>query len=588
MAQIQHPSSLNPWQQYRQACSILSHTSRASNPAWYQDAIELDLQWHIRPDGPQVFSSYYNRKTGQWTPGPKLEEKVFRDAEAFQPIAEEVHTYAKSNKAPAIGVVIHLADEFSTAELKPEFDNPGAINDLREKAIIAPAEILEDTTINASETSCRIVPYAAAGSEIIGTTVAVSRQIDPALETLRKVGEDHNFPIITQTLSAPLVALTGMPSMLQSQPDKPFVSILQYPWFTVLAFFNENAELKLVRTLQHRGMRQAANFRNALFTTTASLEFMDPDLYIVPLGEEIDTELEQNLKMNFPNSTVQTLDVPSTEGIPAWAPEPIIANQDADGASITSLTFTSFREEKWAFQDFLPMQREAAEMYPDKGEMNLLRVTRYLRILIIILALGGLGYFGIGIWNLMRLPEWSFDAGEASTAQTKLKQLSAEQGRIAHWDNLLADRSKSWMVMEFFARLFPKDSNTLIKEMSYSCKADSAQGQAKAGFIKYWNVSGFARDEAIAYLNQLNTRDGINKHFNFMAELTGSEVYRTDIGNRNITVNVRTRENSMFRPIPLEEAVMQDTSTYPFTFDLTIEQRFEADDPLAINVRKAP
>ena len=34
--------------------------------------------------------------------------------------------------------------------------------------------------------------------------------------------------------------------------------------------------------------------------------------------------------------------------------------------------------------------------------------------------------------------------------------------------------------------------------------------------------------------------------------------------------------------------VMQDTTTYPFTFDLTITQRYEANDPLAIYVRSAP
>ena len=73
-------------------------------------------------------------------------------------------------------------------------------------------------------------------------------------------------------------------ALLEKQPEKPFVSILQYPWFTVLAFFNEHADLKLIRTLQHRGMRQASNFRNALFTTSASLEFMDPDLFHHPSG----------------------------------------------------------------------------------------------------------------------------------------------------------------------------------------------------------------------------------------------------------------------------------------------------------------
>lgn len=589
MAQIQHPSSLNPWQQYRQACSILSQTSRAKNPAWYQQAIELDLQLHIRVDGPQVFSCYHNRNNGQWTDGPSLNQEILRNPEAFEPIADELLAYAKSNKASSIGVIIHVADEFATAELSPELDNPGALPEVRKTVIDDPGKVLEDATIDATQGSYRIIPYAAAGTNVIGTSITISKKYTAILDVLRRTSEDRNFPIITQSVCAPLLAILGLPRMLEAQPDKPFVTILQYPWFTVLAFFNEHADLKLIRTLQHRGMRQAANFRNALFTTSTSLEFMDPDLFILPLGEEIDEDLEQNLGMSFPNCMVKTLSMPAANGIPVHCPEPIIVNQTNHEASVvTSMTFSSFFEEGWATQDFLPMERETAEIYPEKGEMSILRMTRLIRIFIMILAVAGLGYLGLGMWNLWKMPEWSFDPGQASSSQAKLGQLNAEQRRIHHWGNLLSDRSKAWSVMESFARMFPDKGNMLIKDLKYSAKPDTTQGQNTVGFVKVWKINGYARDEAIEYLNQLNTRSGINRHFNVIARNTGEEGFRTDIGNRSITVNVRTRENSQFRPIPFEEMVMQDTTTYPFTFDLTITQRYEANDPLAIYVRSAP
>ena len=47
-------------------------------------------------------------------------------------------------------------------------------------------------------------------------------------------------------------------------------------------------------------------------------------------------------------------------------------------------------------------------------------------------------------------------------------------------------------------------------------------------------------------------------------------------------------ENSGFKPLPLSETFDTDESTYPFNFDLTITQRFEAADPLALNVNKSP
>lgn len=583
--QFQHPSSLNPWQQYRQACSILSHTSRASNPAWYQQALELDLQLHIRPDGPQVISAYFERSTGQWSAGPKLNEEVLRDREAFEPIAQEILAHAKTNKASAIGVIVHLADEFATAELKPELDNPGSISDLAQKAANEPDQILEDTSANASEASFRIVPYAAAGSELIGTTVTISRQMDPALEVLRQLGEDKNFPIITQSVSAPLIALLGLPGMLTTQPEKPFVTILQYPWFTVLAFFNEHADLKLIRTLQHRGMRKAANFRNALFATSASLEFMDPDLYLVPLGEEIDTELEQHLSMNFPNSKVLTLKVPKADGIPDWAPEPLIATNEATTQGVvSSMTFTSFREEQWPFQDFLPMRREQVEIYPAKKEMGMLRITKLFRIFILIIALAGLGYMGLDIVNLIRTPEWSFDAGNANASKSKLTQLNQEKLRAAQLDNILQDRSKAWEAMEFLSLTFPKDSNTLVTDMKYSARTDAGLGQAMASLVRTWKISGFARDEALEHLNKLNTRSGIKEHFDKVAEITGSKAYKTDIGNRSISVNIRTRENNSYRQQLYDETAMNEVTSYPFSFDLTISQRFESNDPMALSL----
>jgi hypothetical protein len=48
LATFQHPASLNALQQFRQAGAILRETNRASNPAWYQDALELRLQLHTR------------------------------------------------------------------------------------------------------------------------------------------------------------------------------------------------------------------------------------------------------------------------------------------------------------------------------------------------------------------------------------------------------------------------------------------------------------------------------------------------------------------------------------------------------------
>lgn len=588
MANIQHPSALNPWQQYHQACSILNNTSRASNPAWYQQACELDFQLHIRPEGPNVYSGYFDRNTDKWSEGPQLNEDLLHDEEAFQPIVEDILKHALTSNADSLGVILHIADEFATAELNPDFDNPADLPDIRQRAVNEPGSILEDATIDKEAQSCRVIPYAAAGSATIGTSILINREFAPFAAALRGMGEKNNFPIITQTVSAPLVAIMGLPTILPGQPDKPFVTILQYSWFTALAFFNEHADLKLIRTLQHRGIRQPNNLRNALFTTSTSLEFLDPDLYIVPLGSEIDTQLEESLKDHFQKCRIETCQPVTADNMSEGCAEPLLINQATQESTLSSLTVSTFREDGWALQDFLPKPKEVAEIHPTKAEMRLLRMTRLIRVALVILALTGLGYFGLGISSLMRMPEWSFNPDDAGVARERLSSLQEEQKTIEYWDTMLADRSRAWVIMEAFARMFPEGSNMLISDMKYSAKPDNIQGQSEVGFVKTWKISGLARDEALSYLNTLNTRDGINQFFDHIAEVTGSDAYRTDIGNRNISVNVRSRENNSFRLMPPEEMVMTDIASYPFTFDLSITQRFEASDPMAINVKAAP
>jgi hypothetical protein len=590
LATFQHPATLNPLQQYLQACAILRNTTRASNPAWYQEALELDFQLHLRPDGPAVSAFYHDRKKNLWIAASGFTEETLEDPAKLESFIADTLKYCRSQGATSLGVVLHIADEFATTELKPEFDNPGALPDLRDAAIHDPASILEDSSISSEQASWRVVPYPAAGAEVIGTTITLTRGYAPFFDSLRQAGERENFPIIPQALSAPLVALMGLSTMVRPTPGKPFVAILQYPWFTVLAFFNEHADLRLIRTLQHRGTRRATNFRNALTTTSASLEFLDPDLFIIPLGEDVDNSLETNLRGHFTHHRVECIQPPHPDGLPAWCPEPAISTLSVETSAedLTSNTFSTLRDEKWALQNFIRAPREVVEIHPSRNEMRMLRMLRLGRVALFAFAILCAAYFLFGIVDLVRRPEWAFNPAEAGATQMRLSKLNTERQAADHWSNLLEDRSKAWIAMESLARMFPDQGGMLAKNFSHSSKPDSTAGQAKIGFIKEWKISGFAREEALDYLNTLNTREGINAHFSEIARITGNEAYNPVVGNRNISVNVRTQENSGFKPIPFEESIVSDESSYPFTFELSITQRFESTDPLAITVPKAP
>jgi hypothetical protein len=588
LATFQHPASLNVLQQFGQACSILRNTTRASNPAWYQDALELNFQLHIRPDGAQISTFYYDRKKDQWSNGPTLNDEILHDPAKLESVVAEILRNSRAIGATSLGAILHVADEFATTELKPELDNPASLPDLRDAAVADPGSILEDSSILADQASWRVIPYPATGSEVIGTTITISRQYAAFLATLRQTGEQANFPIVTLALSAPLVAVMGLAQTLVPTPGKCFVAILQYPWFTAMAFFNEHADLRLIRTLQHRGVRRATNFRNALTTTNASLEFVDPDLFLMPLGQDVDLTLEANLRVTFTTSRVEVVKQAQTDVMPEWCPEPAIAVGPTAAATPTaaSHTFTVLRDDKWALQDFLPTPREVVEVYPSRSEMKLLKILRLARVAVIAITILCLAYFTFGVIDLVRRPEWAFDPTQANAIKTRLAKLTTERQTADHWNNLLEDRSKVWTAMESLSRMFSENGGMLIKGYTHSCLPDSGAGKAKIGFVKEWKITGFARDEALEYLQSLNTREGINAHFAEISRITGNTAFSPTSGNRNISVNVRTQENGMYKPTPPEEAVLSDSSTYPFSFDLTITQRFEATDPMALNVPK--
>jgi len=590
LSKLQHPASLNAFQRYRQACAVLKKTSRASNPAWYQEALALDFQLHIRPDGVAITTFVYNRKTNQWSSGPTIREEIFRDTAMAETFAIELVKTARAGGAPAVGVILHVADEFATTELKPELDNPASLNDLRDAAIWDPTSILDDSSVPVDQASWRVLPYPAAGAEVIGTTITLSRQYGAFLNVLRESGNNQNYPIITHALSAPLIALAGLDEWVKPTPEKPFVGILQYPWFTVMAFFNEHADLRLIRTLQHRGIRRATNFRNALNTTNASLEFIDPDIFVLPLGASVDSQLDADLRVVAPNSRVELVPVPAMDGQPAWSPEPWVANQPykAELENATSHTFIIFKKEKWALQDFLPISKEVQELYPDRKEMRMLKLFKLARAAVLMVSIGVAGYMIMGLVKVIRQPQWAFQTQEADAVKGRLTMLNKEMQTAEHWNNLLADRSKAWLSMEALARLFPDNSGVLVKTYGHTVKPDGTPGQAKVGFVKEWKITGFARDEALEYLSNINTREGISAHFAEIHRITGNEAYKIDSGTRSIVVNVRTQENSAFKTLSPEEFQMGGEATYPFTFDLTITQRFESQDPMSVNVAQAP
>lgn len=568
---------------------MLANTTRASNNAWYQEALTLDLQLHIRHDGENITAIFHKRPSGEWFKGPDIKDATLRDPETIRSFATDLITQSRTLGAASLGVIFHIADEFATSELKPAMDSPASLEELRASAYSQPSSILEDSSVVMDEHSWRVIPYPAQGSGVIGTTATISRQYDNFLTTLRNLGETENFPIITHALSAPLVTLMALPQLVELAPGKPFVAALHYPCFTALFFFNEHADLLLVRSLQHRHSHRSLNLRNALSTTDASLELIDPDMHVIELDPNPTTSMHEDLSKAFPSSRVSMVTLTAANNMPAWCIEPQISTSQATGDHhANSLTFTILSEEKWALQDFLPTPPEVAEVYPNRSEMRLIRNLAHARLGLFAAAALIIVWLSIGIVDILRQEEWAFDAKQTNLIKGRLEKLDAERKKIEHWDNLLEDRSKAWVSMELLSNLFPERCGVIVKGFTHTIRPEASPGKARIGLIKEWKITGFHRDEALDRLNTINTQEGIIRHFTEISRSTGNPAFNPIGANRSIAVNVRTQENNRYKASTTEEIFDADESSYPYAFDLTITQRFEATDPIAISVSKLP
>ena len=595
MSKHRHPSELNPLQRFLQAREALRTTSRAFNDAWYREALDLDLQLHLKIDGGAVRSWIFHATDNRWEAGPEIPDEALTDSEQAAAFIEELFKSTVPRKAPGFGVILHIADEIAIAEINPEHDDPSTLGELRQLIATEPARVISDTSLSPEDQVWRLIPFSSPHSGSFATAVTLSRRYESFLDALREAGEKRNIPVRTAALSAPVAMLEALPFLVEDELTHPLVAVLHYPVFTAMAFFSTEGNLLLLRTLQHRGQQRPNNIRQVASTTAAALELYKPRILVLPFTDNPATSILEELSQVFSPQSVQLIDWESTRFAPSSTgishPEPVVSSTNTSEAGTplsNSLTFSAFRDDGWGRQDFLPPSATSVERFPNRKEMRLLRIARFAHLGFAAAATLIIAWMVFSIIGIVRHPEWAFNPDEAKALKQRLLGLGVEQERIHHWDNLLEDRSKGWASMELISRLFPAGSGIMLNNFNHGVRPDTAPGQTKVGFVKEWKISGFSREEGYQLLTVLSTQEGISELFSEVAEITGHEAFATALPSRSLVVNLRTLENSRFTPRPVEELVDGDESTYPLSFDLTITQRFESTDPMAIMVTKAP
>jgi hypothetical protein len=583
--ELAQPKTLGSRAVFRQAVGLLRQTNRAGNPDWYRSALELDHQWHVVVLGTSRFASALHVvSSGQWLAGPRVNIGAAATREQLDAALDEILAQQPFRKGRSLGVIVHLGDEFATTEILAEVKSASALLQLREEILHTPATVLGDPSLTPETTSTRLIPYAGAQRPPLASTVTLSRQHEPAMEMLRSLGEERNLPVIVETLSAPLAAITVMPAFLPLTDGRPHFILLNYNRFSCLSVFNGEGNLLQLRALPHRGRLYPSNLGDAINTAVEALDLPAPAIHILPMGEADPSPLLTQLHatLNNPGDCEMRVMRPALESVapdlPDLRPEMLVAVPQFSSAGI-SASFKQLCGERWALQDFFPVPEDIAALYPGRNDMRLLSVGRVLLAVLAFAFVGVVGFAALSLARQVGDPAYSHQPQSTVEMQARKNALARELTEFKHWDNLLQERSKAWLNLEILARLFPEDSGVIVANANYSTRLEATVKNGRVGFTREWVLTGFAKAAAQATLDRLSSRDGLEAAFAELADLTGNQSFQA-LPGRSLLGSLERGRNNAYKPAPGQRRDAKEA--YPLAFTLKITQSFPAEDPMAI------
>ena len=578
MDSLVHPAQLSVWQRYLQARRLHKETSRSKNSDYYRDALDLECQLHLFLEGDAISAAHIcwgNESKKNWNqvevPALDLGE------DELQEYLTTIRGEFTKVKCRALGVVLHLADEFAISELAHANEKPEDLRELSNQLINAPQEVLEDHSVSTDELAFRLFPYQGAKSgQLYGSAITISRKHHEFLRQIRLVGENLNFPIGTTALSAPLVALAALPQLASQLPSQPFSIFFSYITFSVIAFFTDEGDLVMLRSVRHHAGGAPPHVARIIQTMGAALELAEPLVYVLPLSQKEGgnlaalPELPNASILNWRESAQFNAEVP----LEFQGPSLLTMNEDPEGLA-ASATFQGMAEQKWATQDFLPPTNEEADLYPSQLEMKALRFGGLgLRIGAVALAIF-VGLTGVRVFKILNDEAWQYESkfsGEGNQI------LASQISRYEQWDSYLADRSKAWVSMELVNQLFPDPDRVVLSDIRHTVRPEVARDQSKASLVKEWTISGIVDDRTLQHLTVINTTEGMKLVFDAVYKLTGDESLRTDLDSRSLVVNLLASENKRYD----SKLGPKVENNFPFMFNLIITQRISTEDPIAI------
>jgi len=522
-----------------------------------------------------------------------------------------------SQRASALGVVLHVADEFALAEVTQGNDGGVGGEDLgilHYNLIEDPCEILVDKEVSVATTSWRLLPFWGAGPEQERcTAIALSRSREAFLQNLIDLGTEWRVPIRVAVTSAALETLAALP-LIEPTSGGGRLVVVTYLKFTAVFAVSALGELRSVRSLLHRGSQLVPmGFGDILWNMAISAELTTPGknagtppqvlllsdnpaaLQAAAKDLEAYSQSRQTIEFEMLDlSTHQALDA-----IPGRRPEFLVydvaslaAARTAGGVLSQAQTFRTLWTDWLGKCNFFDTGK-VDSVYPTLSDLRLLRCAS---ILVAILTLGMLGTAANGFYSLfqaMNHPSWSLTPMEVKRTEGLQAKLAEEKKQIEITSRLLQPRSRGWVAMEFLLQLFPEDAGVRVDSFSYNFDVSrpvgspaSSQTGANAGLVRSWNIRGAANTQTLELLNALNSQRGLSELFSRVAKTTGDPGYKVD-ALRQLTVTQNQGRNPKYNAAASPSEVAADPLvSLPYNFEATITQTFSEKDVLALPTEK--
>lgn len=590
---------------YFQAKRILKTTSRATEPAWYQEAHEINLQWHIWIGPQTAASALYSKSLKQWWEGPDLPPVAFEkdehgnraglDTPSRAALHEILRKLLSSKdygaKPKSLGIIFHLADGLRIRDLAPDFAADDDFENLNELLISAPDVAIGDDTVDNADGRWRLLPLLGIpDGDKRSLAVQVSATLLPIAAELRNYGEMRNIPVIVSTRSAQLEAITGLAYLLpeiQSAGTGSTLALVQYESMTLLFAIGNRGELQLVRPLMHRGTTHLSptEIHDVISQTAALLNIKDPNLVLVSLtgmSEEILAASLESYLAQFPQARFTCLNpqkTPLTEGVPGGRLEFAVSVQEAPPLA-GEAPFQKQLRERWTNQDFYGLSREEKAKMPTRSDLRILKYSGITQKLAMAGILAFAGWTGMDFIVKMRSDAWQLAPDAAQEMEVNLAKLQKERLEWQHWDRLLQKRSEGWLAMEALLELFPANGGVILRSANYRAESEAGQEKSAVGMKRAWEVSGYANPEVATQLPTLGSRTRVAELLNKIAKENHAEYLSVDSDTRELQVTLQQKQGAMPPTLEFPAKVARHFRT---AFELSIMQSLSPKDKLAIN-----